>query len=106
MLGNVKEFCSDYYSEDTYQLYSNAEIVVNPTGPKNGDEYVIRGGSFNSDAADLRISSRDFTRTDDWLKTDPQIPKSLWWYSDCKDVGFRVVCEYSEDIISSNKNKN
>jgi hypothetical protein len=25
--------------------------------------------------------------------TDPQIPKSLWWYSDCNDIGFRVVLE-------------
>ena len=21
------------------------------------------------------------------------MPKSIWWYSDCIDVGFRVVCE-------------
>lgn len=25
--------------------------------------------------------------------TDPQMPKSIWWYSDCNHVGFRVVCE-------------
>ena len=106
MLGNVKEFCSDYYKEDIYKYYSNSENVFNPTGPKGGDEYVIRGGAFNSDAADLRISSRDFTRNDAWLMTDPQIPKSLWWYSDCKDVGFRVVCEFNEELISSNENKN
>lgn len=97
MLGNVKEFCSDYYSEDTYKSYSGTENVFDPIGPKYGDEFVIRGGSFQSDAIDLRISSRDFTRKNKWLMTDPQIPKSLWWYSDCKDVGFRVVCEYTKE---------
>jgi hypothetical protein len=30
------------------------------------------------------------------LMTDPQSPKSIWWYSDCNDVGFRVVREYEE----------
>jgi formylglycine-generating enzyme required for sulfatase activity/nitrate/TMAO reductase-like tetraheme cytochrome c subunit len=103
MLGNVKEFCSDFYSENIYKSYSDSEIVFSPTGPEYGDEYVIRGGSFQSDALDLRISSRDFTRKSRWLMTDPQIPKSLWWYSDCKDVGFRVVCEYTEEISSSKK---
>jgi hypothetical protein len=26
------------------------------------------------------------------------MPKSLWWYSDVADVGFRVVCEYEGDL--------
>ncbi len=63
-------------------------------GPAAGTEHVIRGGSFKSDAADVRLAARDHTRHGAWLVTDPQIPKSLWWYSDCIDVGFRVVCEY------------
>jgi hypothetical protein len=28
------------------------------------------------------------------LQTDPQIPKSVWWYSDSNDVGFRVVLSW------------
>jgi hypothetical protein len=31
--------------------------------------------------------------------TDPQSPKSIWWYSDCNDVGFRVVREYTEEMV-------
>jgi hypothetical protein len=49
-----------------------------------------------SGASGVRVSGRDYTRTTDWLVTDPQIPKSIWWYSDCKNVGFRVVCEFDE----------
>lgn len=95
MLGNVREFCSDWYHPTTYQDYPGGMTIYNPTGPVSGNNYVIRGGSFKSNPVDLRISRRDFTRETDWQKTDPQMPKSLWWYSDCNDVGFRVVCEYT-----------
>jgi hypothetical protein len=54
---------------------------------------VVRGGSFSSDAKDLRVAGRDYSRTEEWLKTDPQSPKSIWWLSDCIKIGFRVVCE-------------
>jgi formylglycine-generating enzyme len=89
MAGNVAEFCSDYYSPDFYKADSTG---INPAGPAKGQEHVIRGGSFKSDAKDVRSASRDYTKTKAWLVTDPQMPKSKWWYSDCIDVGFRVVC--------------
>ena len=91
MSGNVAEFCLDYYSPDAYK--KDSSLVINPTGPSDGQEHVIRGGSFKSDARDVRSAARDFTKTKAWLVTDPQMPKSIWWYSDCIDVGFRVVCE-------------
>lgn len=71
MSGNVAEFCSDLY--------------------EGTDEHVIRGGSYRDDASGVRSAVRDYTRTEDWLKTDPQMPKSIWWYSDCFFVGFRVA---------------
>ena len=92
MLGNVAEFCLDYYDPQVYGKYPQG-VVRNPRGPREGLEHVVRGGSFKSSAKDLRIARREFTRTKEWLETDPQIPKSIWWYSDVNDVGFRVVCE-------------
>jgi formylglycine-generating enzyme required for sulfatase activity len=98
MVGNVAEFCSDWYSPDTYKAYPSIEsgkATLNPKGPTTGTEHVIRGGAYWSDAKDLRSASRDKTQHDAWLVTDPQIPKSIWWYSDSRHVGFRVVCEWS-----------
>jgi len=95
MLGNVVEFCSDWYAEDAYSQYSEG-VLINPRGPAEGEEHVIRGGSFRDGAEKVRSASRDYTRSVAWLKTDPQMPKSIWWYSDCLHVGFRVVCEYNE----------
>ncbi len=91
MPGNVAEFCSDFYSAEAYR--ADTIELINPAGPVKGREHVIRGGSFKSDAKDVRSAARDFTKTDAWLVTDPQMPKSIWWYSDCIEVGFRVVCE-------------
>ncbi|MGD0582244.1 MAG: SUMF1/EgtB/PvdO family nonheme iron enzyme [Bacteroidales bacterium] len=93
MLGNVAEFCSDWYQADILSQYAPG-IVVDPKGPETGTEHVIRGGTFMDNAGRVRSAARDYTRTNDWLRTDPQMPKSVWWYSDCYYVGFRVVCEF------------
>jgi formylglycine-generating enzyme required for sulfatase activity len=96
MLGNVREFCLDWYAPDTYRERTGAVALVDPRGPVAGTEHVVRGGSFRSDPADLRLAARDHTRTAQCLMTDPQAPKSRWWYSDCTDVGLRVVCEFED----------
>jgi len=96
MLGNVFEYCSDWYAPNAYSLTGTS--VTNPKGPEEGTEHVIRGGNYTSDAADVRSAARFSTQTDEWLKTDPQLPKSIWWYTDIKGIGFRVVCEPDESI--------
>ncbi len=95
MLGNVSEFCLDYYDPIVYSKYPG-DVISNPYGPRTGEEHSIRGGSFRNTAKEVRVANRDFTRSIDWLVTDPQIPKSIWWYSDAKHVGFRVLCEYDD----------
>lgn len=96
MLGNVAEFCSDWYAPDAYK--NIADGAADPKGPGMGEERVVRGGSFKSDPEDLRSTSRGFTQSTAWMVTDPQMPKSIWWYSDCNHVGFRVVCEVEETL--------
>ena len=99
ILGNAREFCLDWYAPDAYARHPEGEIA-NPRGPDSGEEHVVRGGSYRFDAADLRVAARDHTRTAEWLLTDPQVPKSIWWYSDSSDVGFRVVREFEERPVS------
>ncbi len=91
MLGNVREFTSDWYAADTYERRAGDRAVADPRGPETGEEHVVRGGSFRSDPADLRLAARDRTQSRACFLTDPQIPKSRWWYSDCVDIGLRVV---------------
>lgn len=94
MLGNVAEYCSDWYAEDAYTKLQ--EGATDPKGPLAGEERVIRGGSFKSEVGEVRSAARDHTQSVAWLKTDPQIPKSIWWLSDCNYISFRVVCEFDE----------
>ncbi|MDR1602238.1 MAG: SUMF1/EgtB/PvdO family nonheme iron enzyme [Tannerella sp.] len=97
MLGNVMEYCADRYDPEAYG--KNGESVTNPLVTE-GTEWVVRGGNYTSDAADVRVAARDYSRHDTWLKTDPQQPKSIWWYSDIRGIGFRIVCETNESIQS------
>lgn len=95
MLGNVMEYCADQYDSNAYAATGNE--VSNPL-VREGEEWVVRGGNYTSDAADVRCAARSHTRHDEWLRTDPQQPKSIWWYSDIKGIGFRVACD-AEGLI-------
>ncbi len=58
--GNVSEWVSDWYSLNTYSLANG--LVSNPTGPQNGGEYVIRGGSWLRFPINLRLVTRSSNR--------------------------------------------
>ena len=45
MAGNAAEWVSDWYSERFYQEQAALGMSVNPTGPINGQQKVLRGGS-------------------------------------------------------------
>lgn len=95
MLGNVMEYCADRYDPEAYS--KTGESVTDPL-VTDGEEWVVRGGNYTSDAADVRSASRDYTKHEAWLKTDPQQPQSIWWYSDIRGIGFRVVCDPDASI--------
>ena len=54
MLGNVAEWCADYYQSQYYSTKEN----LNPQGAKTGDKRVVRGGSWSSTPQILRCSAR------------------------------------------------
>ena len=51
---------------------------------------MVRGGSWADDPPALRSAARR-PSVKDWKNQDPQIPQSIWYLTDAKFVGFRVV---------------
>lgn len=89
MHGNAAELTLDQYLPDSYAKFP--EGAVNPWQPTvTRHPTVFRGGHWDADAEMLRSAARGQTSTE--LKVlDPQIPKSIWYYTNASWLGFRVV---------------
>lgn len=77
--GNVWEWCADRWST-TWHADERAETRVNPLGPPDGDEHVIRGGSFlchDSYCNRYRVAARTHNTPD----------------SSASNTGFRCVAD-------------
>lgn len=71
MLGNVWEYCLEPFAPPEF-------------GP------VLRGGAWTSPAASIAYSFRQQVNPD-WYDRDPNRPRSMWWLTDGKFAGFRIV---------------
>jgi formylglycine-generating enzyme required for sulfatase activity len=89
MYGNVAEWTSDAYYEDTHERLEDG--AKDPyIEPQLLYPHVIKGGHWDDDAEQLRSAAR-VGSTERLKQQDPQIPKSDWWLTDAPFLGFRLV---------------
>ena len=95
MHGNVSELVLDEYRPDHYSQFAGKTVPWHETiaWPTKRQPRVHRGGSWNADAKDCRSASRGQTKDDVWKTSDPNRPKSPWWYTedDAKAIGMRLL---------------
>ena len=90
MLGNVLEWTLDHYEEK--RMENMPDKSVNPFVAPNKARYpkALRGGGFTEEANELRCANR-FKSDPEWNNRDPQMPRSKWWLTDARAVGFRII---------------
>ena len=95
MHGNVAEWVLDAYREEHYESLQRkkadaAAVVAWPTrlSPRS-----IRGGCWFDGAALCRSAARHKSDDPEWNLSDPNLPKSPWWFTEepASGVGFRIV---------------
>jgi formylglycine-generating enzyme required for sulfatase activity len=91
MHGNVAEWVLDQFDAKYYADSSKEGVAKSPVNwVKSEYPIVVRGGSWDDDADRLRSAARRGS-TKGWKVQDPQLPKSIWYFTDAKFVGFRIV---------------
>jgi formylglycine-generating enzyme required for sulfatase activity len=95
MHGNVGEWTLDQYSPTAYSALGSGMVdakkaLVPPTKiyPR-----VLRGGSWYEAAPAARSAARHKSEEQEWKISDPNIPRSPWWYTEepAMAVGMRVL---------------
>ena len=85
----MAEWTYDQYQADYYASVKNGQ--QDPVNvPDKLYSHVIRGGSYEDPANDLRSAAR-LASDPAWKQIDPQIPKSNWWFPEAPFIGRRLV---------------
>ena len=88
MSGNVFEWCWDWFGEypqdKENENKENENMIIDPRGPDIGTERVVRGGSWNSEESQCRVTGRHH----------------VYPTSELDYVGFRCVLEANGKPVS------
>ncbi len=90
MHGNVSEWVLDGHAAKGYASLAGSTAKDPANWPTSEYPHVVRGGSWDDDPERLRSAARRGS-SKSWKVQDPQLPKSIWYFTDAKFVGFRVV---------------
>ena len=89
--GNVVEWVLDQYDPDFYKQCAGSGDTVDPWNKATKPYPIaVRGGSWDDEATMCRNAARRGSDRS-WKMQDPQLPKSIWYFSDAQFVGFRIV---------------
>ncbi len=100
MHGGVMEWVIDGHTEDGYKWLAEKKqpvpVLEAIHWPKELSHRALRGGGWQDEPAALRSAARVSSDDAAWKETDPNLPKSPWWYTDdpARAVGFRIVRSY------------
>jgi formylglycine-generating enzyme required for sulfatase activity len=104
MHGNVAEWVLDQHVRAFYKE-GEGKVSKDPLKiPLVEYPRVVRGGSWQDDPALLRSAAR-LGSNEDWKEQDPQIPQSIWYFTDALHVGFRIVRPLVEPSAEENAAK-
>jgi len=90
LYGNVAEWTYDQYIPDFYSSLKGDQLNNPVAMPEKLYAHVIRGGSYEDQAPELRSAAR-LPSDPVWKQLDPQIPKSNWWFPEAPFIGMRLV---------------
>ena len=87
--GNVLEWVLDQYDPNYYKNVPSG--ALDPWN-KATKPYPLaaRGGSWDDEAPMCRSAARRGSDRS-WKMQDPQLPKSIWYFTDAQFIGFRIV---------------
>ena len=89
MHGNVTEWCLDQYQSNYNQFASSTALDpwIKASKPY---PHSARGGSWDDGPEKLRSAARVYSDKV-WKVQDPQLPKSIWYHTDARFLGMRLV---------------
>ncbi len=95
MHGNAAEWVLDAYSDTHYEQFKGKLIgsLEATRWPTRLYPRAIRGGSWLDELAPCRSAARHQSDDPDWNMSDPNLPKSPWWFTEepAMGVGFRII---------------